>query len=144
MQFKYIAAILLSASAVLATPAERRQNPDLGDIITSAIVEGATSVFGDATSLASRATSAIGEGATSVFGDVTSLVSGAPSAIGEGATSLLSRANSLASSATSAVGAEITGQDDGAARGSFQAQQALFVGAATVVGSAFLGAFIAL
>lgn len=107
---------------------------DLGDIITSAVVEGATSVFGEATSAIGDAGDAVTSKGAEIGDSITSRAADAGSVIG-----------SLGTKATSAIGAEITeADDDGAALGSFQPQQALLVGAATVMGSALLGSFIAL
>ncbi|KAH6917460.1 hypothetical protein BKA70DRAFT_1395236 [Coprinopsis sp. MPI-PUGE-AT-0042] len=138
MQFKYLAAALLSASAVIASPAEFQKRQDLGDVIAS----GATSVFGEATSAVGDAIDTVTSKAPEIGDAITSrgaeVIDTITSKGADVAQTIASGANSLATRATSAIGSEVTGNDDGAALSSFQAQQTLLVGAA------FIGAFIAL
>jgi hypothetical protein len=118
---------------------------DLGDLITSAVADGVTSAFGEATSAIADA----GDAVTSKGAEIGDSITSKGAEVGDAVTSrgaqVGSAINSLATKATSAIGAEITeADDDGAALSSFRAQQALLVGAATVLGSAFFGAVVAL
>ncbi|EFI28603.1 hypothetical protein CC1G_13629 [Coprinopsis cinerea okayama7 len=178
MQFKYLAAALLSASAVLASPTQQEKRQDLGDVIGSAIESAATSIFDEATSRAgdfgdsftSRAgeigdavtsrAGDIGADITSLAGEVFSTVTSVggkaftvvTSAGGEaitlaeaGAGVVTSKFGSVYTVATAAVASEIANnEDDTGSASTFQVQTTLVVGAATVLGSALLGAFMTL
>ncbi|RXW22923.1 hypothetical protein EST38_g2928 [Candolleomyces aberdarensis] len=164
MHARYIAALLVaSAASAFASPNPAALEARQGDIVSD-IVDGATSIFDSATSRAAD----VGDAVTSRAGDVgdavtshaagaiqtlTSFANGQAvtliSAGGEAFTLATSGAGvattvlgSVYTRATGAAGAQITGNSDSGAQSLLQVRSTLLAGAATVVGSALLGAFV--
>ncbi|KAJ2920255.1 hypothetical protein MD484_g165, partial [Candolleomyces efflorescens] len=153
MHARYIAALLVaSAASVFASPNPAALEARQG--IISDVVDGATSIFGQATSVAGD----VGDAVTShahrpnffflllavggqAFTVVTSVGGEAITLAASGAGVATSKFGSVYTVATSAAGAQITGNSDSGAQ-SLQGRSTLLVGAATIVGSALLGAFI--
>ncbi|KAJ2927154.1 hypothetical protein H1R20_g9901, partial [Candolleomyces eurysporus] len=164
MHARYIAALLVaSAASAFASPNPAALQARQGDIVSD-IVDGATSIFDSATSRAADVGDAVtsragdvGDAITShaagAFQTVTSVVDGGVhtviSAGGEVFTLATSGAGvattvlgSVFTAATGAAGAQITGNSDNAAQSLLQVRSTLLAGAATVIGSALLGAFV--
>ncbi|TFK30369.1 helix-turn-helix transcription factor, AraC type [Coprinopsis marcescibilis] len=166
MQFKYFVAALVSASVVVASPAPGAEAAVEKRQLLSEIVDGVTSVFNDATSVGGDVIDGVtsvavdvGDSFTSRVGEIVPIVTSvggkavtvitsvggeAITLADEGAGVLTSKFGSQYHVATAAAGAEISSvRNNNAASANLpHVRSTLLIGAATVLGSALLGAFL--